>query len=115
MEEYQRKEKELEREKAEELGEGETEKEDEEDKKKDEEKKKTTRVLRPIVAMTVSAKRGRGRPRKATIDNAETDVEGDFEGENITERGKMVRFLYFLFCDIFINIVLCPSAFDVEG
>jgi hypothetical protein len=96
MEEYQRKEKEIERKKVEELGEGESEKEEEQGEGRE---KKTTR---PIISVEVPARRGRGQPRKGLVDFPETDVEGETGGEAITDRRKMVR-SYSIFIFIFAN------------
>jgi hypothetical protein len=91
IEEYQRKEKEIERKKVEELGEGKLEKEEEEEERRE---KKTTR---PIISVEVPVRRGQGRPKKGLVDFPETDVEGETGGEGIMDRRKMVRSYIVLF------------------
>jgi hypothetical protein len=102
MEEYKRKEKEIERKKAEELGEGELEKEEEEGEGRE---KTTKKAMWPTISVEVPARRGQGRPKKGLVDFPETDVEGETGGEAITDWRKMVRsyFMIFLFLFLFLR------------
>jgi hypothetical protein len=83
LEEYTKRAAELEKEKAEELGEGESEKED--DEKGEEGKKVEGKVF-----VEVPPRRGRGRPKRSLLDFPETDAEDlGNEVENL-EKDKMV-------------------------
>jgi hypothetical protein len=89
-EEFERREKEIEGEKARELG---------EEEKKDEEKvgeKVREKVVVEIPEM--GGKRGRGRPKKKAVEGAETDAEGNI-GDiiYIVDKEKMVSKIFSLF------------------
>jgi hypothetical protein len=108
MEEYQRKEKEIERKKVEELGEGESEKEEEEGEGREKTQKKG---MQPMISVEMPVRRGRGRPKKGLVDFPETDVEGETGGEGITDQQKMVHsydilFLFLRYIYIFLYIYI---------
>jgi hypothetical protein len=88
MEEFERREREIEKEKGRELGE-------------EEEKKDEAGVAEKVwekVAVEMGGKRGRGRPKKKVLEGAETDAEGvKIRMIYITDKEKMVSNFFFFF------------------
>jgi hypothetical protein len=103
MEEFKRREKEMEKEKVRELGE-------EEERKGKEEVVEKMREKVMVEVLEMGGKRGQGRPKRKVSEGAETDVEGINIGMvYIVDREKMVHikfyffvFIIFNFCDCFI-------------
>lgn len=91
MEEFERREQEMEKEKVKELGEDEEEKKDEEEVAKKMQEKVVVEVPR------VEEKRGRGRPKRKASEGAETDAEELKIGTvYIVDQEKMVSKKLFL-------------------
>jgi hypothetical protein len=112
MEEFEKREREIEKGKARELGEEEDEKKDEEEVAEKVREKVVVEVLR------VGEKRGCGRPKRKVSEGGETDAEGAEIGMvYIVDQEQMVSKIYFLFLSflIFVYVIVHTMSRDEVG